>query len=124
MPDIRQLKKPNKARITLSDDSVILLSTDLIAEVSQDMGDILNVHNICGIHPIFGPDYCPRCKEEGNLEGCGKWFIVFSRRGESGPVTIQLKDGGTLYPKAFELVEDDESLWLKPDGPKTEMRLA
>lgn len=123
MPDIRHLNKPDKARVTLRDNSVILLSTDLVDRVEFAMGEIQNVHNICGIHPIFGPGYCPKCKESGNLEGCGKWYIVFSRQSEMESLTIYLKDGGVLYPKAYELVEDDGSLWIKPDGPQVEMRL-
>lgn len=98
--------QPDKARLTLNDNSTILLSTDLIESVEQSMGEVRNIFDICGIHPLFGPSYCSECKAKNNLEGCGKWFVVSTQRGEPEPIMVNLKDGGTLYVKDFELIQD------------------
>lgn len=108
MTEFLTLKKPDKARVTLSDDSVILLSTDLILEVSQGMGDVSNIYAICGIHPLFGPIYCPKCKAVNNLKGCNKYFVHHTLKELSEPtVYILTKDGKEIRAKDFELVEDD-----------------
>jgi len=57
--------KTYRLKLTLPDDSVVELTADQIQEFSQDMGDAQNTYDICGINPLFGPRYCPKCKANG-----------------------------------------------------------
>lgn len=115
-------KLGDKVKITLLDNSIILLPVTDIKQTTQNMGEITPIYNICGIHPIFGPGYCLKCIAENNLEGCGRYYIYGTSKGEPGPIEIQLKNGSVLYAKDFKLVENNAGLFIQPDGPESKCK--
>lgn len=89
-------------KITLTDDSVQMIEPEKILEISQDLGVVNHLNQLCGVDPLFGPAFCPDCKAKESVSHCGKWFRVAKSVSPPGEIMVTLTDGEILSAKHVE----------------------